>query len=483
MLSRRKSQGGQTVVLFAFALPVLLGFVGLATDIGYLELTKRLVQTAADAGAVAGAIHLPYGNWTAGAQAATAANGFTNGASTGAGSIVVSVNNPPLTGPHTVANDPVNNMNYVEVIVQAPQPTFFLSAIGITSSTTVTGRAVATSTQGDCIFALASSGAATLDVTLGDINAPKCAIIVDSNNSSALTLSGAYKITASQIGVVGGGLGSGTGWTSNCKNPACTPNPVNVPALPDPLGYLSAPTPATCLVIDHLTVTTTQTVDPTSEQSQHPNHCYDVNVTASGITVTFKPGTYYDITVEGFGPTLVFQTGLYIIVGTTNASGHCIFTTPCSLSLTGVGATMCGAPSTTCHGGTGGVTFYLGSGAASIEVNGIGNYINLAAQTTGPYAGILFYQDRNNSTNACFGGCKTGNTLTGLLNNMQLEGALYFPSAALTFSGCCQNSPGNYYTAYEILVAKTITFFLDIFNDDYSSLGGDSPVRRTLLAE
>ena len=140
---------------------------------------------------------------------------------------------------------------------------------------------------------------------------------------------------------------------------------------------------------------------------------------------------------------------------------------------------MCGAPS--CNGPNGGgVTFYLGAGAKSVQVNGIANFINLAAQTTGPYAGILFYQDRSNSTSACFGGC-SGN-VTGLLQFMQLEGALYFPKATLSFTGCCQTS-GTYKTAYEILVANTITFFLDVFNDDYSSLPGSSPVRRTLLVE
>jgi len=211
-------------------------------------------------------------------------------------------------------------------------------------------------------------------------------------------------------------------------------------------------------------------------------HCYNVNVIGSGITVTFKPGTYYAITVGAFAPTLVFTAGLYNIVGSINNAAQCIVTNPCSLSLTGIGANICGGPvSAACPGGTGGVTFYFGAAAASVQVNGIGNSISLTAQTTGTYAGILFYQNRSNSTAACFGGCS--GSVTGILNFLRLEGALYFPAATVGFTGCCQNSPGNYQTAYEIIVANRLTFEFDYFNDNYSSLPGNSPVRRTLLVE
>jgi hypothetical protein len=319
---------------------------------------------------------------------------------------------------------------------------------------------------------------------VGAITAQNCGVIVDSTNSSALSLSFLASITASQIGVVGGGLGSGTGWTCSIL---CffTPTPVNVPPLPDPLAYLAPPTPAPCLTVVALTVTTTQTVTPFAPSTKK---CYNVNVVGSGITVTFNPGTYYAITVGAFAPHLVFTTGVYDIVGSVTAPQCVVGASPCGLSLTGVGATMCGGPSTTCTGGTGGVTFYLGKNAGSFTVNGIGNEMNLVAPTTGAYAGILFYQDRANASPACIGGCS--GSITGILNFMQIEGALYFPDANLNFSGCCQNSaPGAggctppYCSAYEIVVAKTITFLLDWFNDDYSSLPGDSPVRRTLLVE
>jgi hypothetical protein len=66
---------------------------------------------------------------------------------------------------------------------------------------------------------------------------------------------------------------------------------------------------------------------------------------------------------------------------------------------------------------------------------------------------------------------------------MQVQGALYFPSASLSFEGCCQNSAGAYYTAYEITVAKSLTFAWNYFNDDYTSLPGGSPIKKTVLVE
>jgi len=194
-LTRRKLQRGQAIIILALALPILFGMVGLAFDIGYLEFMQRRAQTAADAAALAGAVGLPYGTATASARAGAALNGFTNGTS----NVTVVVNNPPNHGPNA------SNTNYVEAIVSQKEPVFFLRMAGIGPSTTVSARAVATNTSGDCIFALASSGVGLNVPFLADINTPNCAIIVDSSSSNALSGFLGF-FTASQIGVVGGGL-------------------------------------------------------------------------------------------------------------------------------------------------------------------------------------------------------------------------------------------------------------------------------------
>jgi hypothetical protein len=429
--------------------------VGLAFDIGFFEFMQRNAQTAADAGALAGSINLSYGTAVTGARAGTAANGFTNGS----GGVTVTVNNPPASGPHAGGScsgaSPSSNCNFVEVIVSEPEPTFFLKMLGIGPST-VSARAVATSLSGDCVFALdpTMSGALTFAaLSLNDVNAPSCAMIVDSNSGSAI--SGFFTlafITTSQTSVVG---------NVSCFFCSFSPSPVTgAPALSDPLAYLPAPAVAACAGTVKTIATGTTTVNPSAG-------CYKVSVTGAA-NVTFMPGEYSSITISGgIAPTLTFQPGLYVIQGSNG--GY-------ALNLAGSGGTIQGA----------GVTFYIGPSAGGVSLYGEGgggifNDINLVAQTTGTYAGILFYQDRSNSNSACVGGC--GASLSGIFNFMQVQGALYFPSASLSFEGCCQNSAGAYYTAYEITVAKSLTFAWNYFNDDYSSLPGGSPIKKTVLVE
>ena len=67
-----RDERGQTILLVALSLPLLLGFIGMATDVGALFKDKRTMQTAADAGAIAGALHISDGTSIAAAKAATA---------------------------------------------------------------------------------------------------------------------------------------------------------------------------------------------------------------------------------------------------------------------------------------------------------------------------------------------------------------------------------------------------------------------------
>ena len=467
-MTRRKAQRGQAMLILAFALPLLLGMVGLAFDVGFLAMMQRTAQTAADAGAIAGAVDLPYGQMTTSAKAATAVNGFNDGTN----GVSVTVNNPPSLGPHngSCSTTPAN-CNYVEVVVSQPEPTFFLRMIGAPATTTVAARAVAYNTAGDCIFALNSSisGALTLGtglLSLVEIDTPNCAIIVDSTSSSALKTGGVFvfaTINSRQTGIVG---------NYSCPIIPCTFNPAAVTGIApesDPLAYLTPPTTVACTGTLK-TITTSQTISGGSGAS-----CYNYNITGSP-TVTFNPGSYAAITINGTA-NVTFNPGLYTLWG-TGASSQCFNSySTCSLGISGVLSTIKGN----------GVTFYFGPSAGSVEVSGFINTMNLTPPTTGVLpgslgAGVLFYQDRTNPKQACIGGC--GGSVSGLFNFVQVQGALYFPAAGVDFEGCCQYNTGNaYYTAYEILVADHMTLSWDWFNDDYSSLPGGSPVKRTLLAE
>lgn len=84
----RSSESGQTIVLFALSLTVLVAFLALTFDIGKMALDRRSVQNAADAAALAGAQMLPDDPNAAIADATTYA--ALNGASGEVSAVTIS---------------------------------------------------------------------------------------------------------------------------------------------------------------------------------------------------------------------------------------------------------------------------------------------------------------------------------------------------------------------------------------------------------
>jgi putative Flp pilus-assembly TadE/G-like protein len=62
--SRLQDESGQALIIAAFAITALLGFIALGTDVGLLLRGRRGVQTAADAAAIAGSVDLLYNGST-----------------------------------------------------------------------------------------------------------------------------------------------------------------------------------------------------------------------------------------------------------------------------------------------------------------------------------------------------------------------------------------------------------------------------------
>ena len=58
LLEKVKNQAGATAMIIAITLPMLIGFLALAVDVGYMHVTKNELQNVADAAALAGAGHL-----------------------------------------------------------------------------------------------------------------------------------------------------------------------------------------------------------------------------------------------------------------------------------------------------------------------------------------------------------------------------------------------------------------------------------------
>jgi hypothetical protein len=143
---RRQSEAGAFILVLAICMPVLLAFLGLAFDASYMYFYKRRMQTAADAGAIAGAQELNRGSAaaTVAARKDTALNRFTHGSD----GINVTVNSPPVSGPRT------GDASFVEVIITQARPTWFLKIVGAQSAT-VRARAVGGLVGSDgCVYAL-----------------------------------------------------------------------------------------------------------------------------------------------------------------------------------------------------------------------------------------------------------------------------------------------------------------------------------------
>src|SRR5271166_5395832 len=192
-----KAQRGQVMVLVALSVIVLLGFMGLATDLGVLWAVRRKAQTAADAAAVAGANATLGSDSSAYATAATdvaSLNGFTSGSQ----NVTVTVSQPSPNG--------YPSGTYVQVNITRTVPTYFLGAVGY-RSIPISVTSLAGNTSGpNTIIALNGSGSGvTVSGTAANV---ACGVMSNSSSSSGLTVTNGGSLTATTVGVVGGTSGS-----------------------------------------------------------------------------------------------------------------------------------------------------------------------------------------------------------------------------------------------------------------------------------
>jgi Flp pilus assembly protein TadG len=347
-----RDECAQATVMMAMSIFCLCGMAGFAVDVGTMFKAKRMLQTAADAGAIAAIAEYRYGGLTAARAAAKAATA-QNGESDTFNGVTVAVNNPVTDGSHT-------GSGYVEVVVTQAAPTYFMKVFHL-SSMNVSARAVAGfGPASGCIYALDTSGIDIGMTGTSDLSMPNCGIVVNSGSSNAINLTGGATITADSVGVVGN--------VSQTARTSISPTPVTgvAPAF-DPLSYISAPdfNTSSCLGDPGITGNRTTTIGPS----------------VAGGTVC-----YTGLSVSGSG-TVTMTPGLYIING--------------SFSFTGSGEID----------GTG-VTFYFPAPGGSASLTGSG-VLNISAPTSGTWNGILFYEDANN-TNAMKISGSSSSTIEGI---------------------------------------------------------------------
>jgi hypothetical protein len=420
--SRRHGERGSILMLGALTMTVLLAFAGLALDASYMYFHKRNMQTAADAGAYAGALEKLRGSTDAEVLTAaykdTAMNGFANGT----GNVTVTVNTPPASGPRA------GDADFVEVIIGHPQPTWFMRILSF-DSIMVKARAVAGvgNTANGCVYALnkdASKSNNGFFVNGTTDSAFSCGVF---SNANFRSVGGACVVTPS--------VSYSGDYSNQDTNGACGPQ------------GLARGVPV---------------VDPLANKYKIPNYssCTATNFrVTTGSTVTIPPGTYCGgITITGTVQNVVFSPGEYILVGGGLSING-------SVNVTGTGVTF--------------FNTYPGTHTNQydpITINGSGT-VNFSAPTTGNDKALLFYQDPTVPWSASNGSIIAGGP------NSSFDGILYFPTTDLQYAGN-SSTQANGTDGYTLLVGYNVKINGTAkINADYSSLGGKNPIQNALFAE
>ena len=505
-MTRCRRESGQIIYLAAISLVMLLGFSALAVDIGMLYSTRRRMQTAADAAAIAGATALRDGqDYTKAASDVASFNGFTNSQN----QVTVTVSQPTLSSPYP------SGVTYVEVDVTQSMPTYFLRTLGYTSLN-VGARAVSAAVTGPaCVYALDPTDSRSFSLT-GNINlTAQCGLIDDSSSSSGLYLNGNITLKATTIGVSASAF-------SQSGNITLSPQPVvNVATLPDPLAaraQSAAPSVGSCVQqpgqsgsenwsgnITSLTVpvgvhnggiSISGNVSGTVTFSAG-NYGNNVNFSGNGGNLVFNPGQYQNggsgdsITLNGNTGT-TFNVGSYTFCGAVDIAGNSAVTlrpgkyfggikisgnanvnfSPGTYILAGGGLSVTG--NSTLNGT--GVTFYnskaTGYAYAPIALTG-NETAKLSAPTSGPLEGFLLFQDPS---------IPVGSSAITVIGNSasSFDGIIYSPNTSINYFG---NSSGSGYTVlvgYKITITGNSNFTI---GNNYSSLANGAPIKSSALYE
>lgn len=372
-----RADEGQVVALVGVLIGVILLGLGLAVDVGQLFSARRAAQVAADAAAWGGAVSLARGESASQALAAACADAARNGfgAECGSGGPTVVVASPPASG--TFAGD----ASYVEVAITQRVATTFFRALAPLSTVSVRAVAGVRNCGGtDYGVLLLNSGSSQLDMNNQsniDLVVNGAGVRTNSSSSSSVVFGTSGSVTAASFSMVNDASGTNK---SKISPPPLTDQ---TPADADPL--LCVPRPSTAGMATYS----------------------GVDISGAAQSRTVSPGIYTNgFRVRG-GATLTLDPGIYILKGgqglNVSGSGSSIVAPSGGVLLYNTNANY------PASGGGCGAVVMAGSGAAAV---------NLAAQRTGPYAGLVLWDDRV---------CDPNQSMT-ITSNWNLRGTVYFPS-------------------------------------------------------
>ena len=402
--NRNKSQErrGIVVILVALGLVGIIGVVALTIDGGLLQLDYRKARAHADAAAMAAAcvLYREYptyggkdsaGNAAREAEATAKMNGVTNDGKTSK----ITVNIPPVSGPYK-GKDGYAEVKLSYYVTRGFSRIFGSDAIKVDARAVARGAWVAPKVgviilDYDDKAALNSQGNGAFTET----GAP---VIVNSNNASATVAAGNGTLKAEEFYITGGLQLSGGG--SLVTAPVPGQIFLGTHPTPDPLAYLPVPTkPA-----------------------------------AGTMTkVALKSGnTQYTLTPGSYSSLPSFNTGDIVILeqASTNAAGGIFYIDGGGFHSNGATVAM--------GSGSGGVMIYnhpsgtSNSEKVQITGNPVG-VVKLSGLTSGPYTGLVLWQDRTSAVDMLVEG-------NGEFN---IQGTLYAAGALLNVNGNGKTAAGD----------------------------------------
>lgn len=431
----RRTEKGQTLVLFALGVVVLLGFAALVFDLGQAYVDRRTEQDVADAAALSAARYLascPSPQSTTNCPAAVDAavtlatsQGYTDGVN----GVHVTVKLPP-GGETEFAGFP----DTVEVQITGTRNSLFAGIFGRTTQTTGALAVAQNSTGYSLPYSLlaldpTSCGTNKINGNGGAVTLGGTIHVDSSCPNQALLLSGQGVLSAPECDVVGGVQVSG-GATNNC-----TTQPSGVTVYGDPLAELPPPplpdAPAPIVQVSG-TAKAVPNGCPGSASpatAANPATCA-FNSSYSGLAYRLFPG-FYPGGLSFKAGTFYLEPGIYWIGGggyTQNGTGNAVISVESGTITFG-----------------GGVLFYLGQDPdptvqaacatsptgpgcfAGWSMQGGASNLQIQGMQSGPYAGMVIYVDR------AFTGATV--TLNGAATNFTLTGTIYAPTALVTLNG------------------------------------------------
>ncbi len=441
-------------VWVALSIPPLLAASGMALNVGQAALARQGVQMAADLAAQAGAIS--YARDSSAQVAANAAadvaqlNGIATSArrwdaatkTLSAGPLSIVVGNGVTDASRTsVAVTASRSVSMIFASMLDTEATHSISATGTAEVWTPSGSGG--TSGGACVLSTSTNGAMAIRVdNMGKIQTSGCAIQANSTAAGTGTAAAIYlnsgTISGSSINTPGKVCMSNSG--SNTMSPTiagsgarCTSPASSVAA--DPFASLAIPSPtqANCSVNSTYGVCCIPPITGTvSGVSSSATNVVNQSYTAWQATPrTFNPangGVFCgNTTIGGNGTNDQFAPGVYYVV-----NGNLTFNNSAVASASGVSFVLIGK-----NGGNPG----------AISWTNYSNTYVLSAPSTGPTAGILFWQTCKSDGTAPDNTMAGGSTLT-------MTGAFYAKCGALNLSNNIQMNAAT--GASMRVIAKTI---------------------------